>query len=260
MLQYPEDVAASLGEFWQALIAQQTEYLPGLEPVLSLSAYRSIARRTVLPILQHWRVCRKKVLREVLRSAFLVADHGLLLTVADNALHAWDPNDPGRYALWLGSAYLLAPTRYAAALQDYMGRSRERILPPLDFIVLVLSADVEQRLALSAPASAMLLQIIAPKFPPHQDQHGHLCDNSQKLLYLFYRLALSADPQAAAAIDRLSRVRVMKLFSDILQEVQTLLTRQAAVPSFDNFVADLQRRGAIRAKKNWSDGSQHCRN
>lgn len=245
-------VATVLLQFWLTLIEQGIDYLPGLMPVLQEPAQQPIARHVVLPVLQHWHNCRRKVLRDVLLAALQVADQSAFRAVAATALSQWNPHEPARYAMWLGAAYLLEPTRYAQILADYLGRSRERILPLLDFVVLALQNDTNRRYELSAAALALLLRSIAPKFTPQEDPHGNLCDNTLRVMYLFYRLSSSRDPHKASVVAQLQQVRVMKLYSAILQ---ASLLHQDTVDAtgFDGYVATLHRAGQIHCKRNWSD-------
>ncbi len=245
-------VATVLLRFWLQLIEQGFDYLPGLMPVLQVTAQQPVARSVVLPILQHWHGCRRKVLREVLLAALQVADQKAFGEVAATALTQWNPHEPARYAMWLGAAYLLDPTQYAQTLADYLGRSRERILPLLDFVVLALQNDTNRRYDLAANAIALLLRSVAPKFTPQEDPHGNLCDNTLRVMYLFYRLASSTDPQKAAAVTQLLQVRVMKLYSAILQ-ASLLPQGNKQVAGFDAYVAHLHQSGQIHCKRNWSD-------
>lgn len=248
----PSVVAGALTEFWQQLIVHGLDYLPGLHTLISQQTNDRITRQLVLPILRDWQHCRKKILRDILHVALRVADGESLLAVIQQALQNWNPNEPARYTLWLGAAFLLAPTEYATMLADYLGRSRERILPLLDFVVMVLMTDELNRYDLPAQNFAELLRIIAPKFTPQLDRRGNLCDNTQKVMYLFYRLAKAEDVDASAALQQLKRVRVMKLYAEVLDDVAAI-QMCAVKPSVEVFVADLVKNGRIKAKRNWSD-------
>lgn len=253
LTQHPALAAATLQQFWQTLIAHDFEYLPGLEQILARPGLQPVAREVVIPILQHWRNCRKKVLREILLTALQLADQASLRQVIESALVQWNPNEPGRYAQWLAAAFLLSPANYTAVLTDYMGRSRERILPLLDFVALALQRDTAQRYELPASAFASLLQVIAARFSPQVDRFGNLCDNSIKLMYLFYRLATARDAYTAAEIKSLRQIRVMKLYDAILAQALLVHTSGTSPPAVDDFIASLQAKGCIKSKCNWSD-------
>jgi hypothetical protein len=140
-------------------------------------------------------------------------------------------------------------------LADYCGRSKEKILPLLDFSVMVLMTDNEQRLPLTADTFCQLLRIIAPKFTPQQDRYGNLCDNTQKVMYLFYRLATNPDEDTESSIKRLRLVRVMKLYQSILDAVVSVHRhcRQGKTPEFEAFIAQLMDQNRVKAKLKWSD-------
>lgn len=248
--------ARTLHTFWSRLIERGSAYLPGLYQIISHQQYDAISNEIILPVLANWHQCNKATLRDVLHTALRVADHGQLLPVCENALQTWNRAEPGRYMLWLTTAFLLSPDRYDMVLTDYAGRSKEKILPLLDFVVMVLLTDDGKRLPLTADAFAQLLRIIAPKFTPQEDRYGNLCDNTQKVLYLFYRLATTGDVTGEAAIRRLDLIRVMKLYRDILQftlSTHKQMTLSGKVPEFEVFVGKLLAENRIKSRKKWSD-------
>jgi len=244
-------VADALSIFWQQLTIRNTDHLPGLYEIISHQQYDAIAEQVVLPVLQTWRTCRKSTLRDVLHAALRVADHRSLLQICETALEEWNAAEPALYILWLATAFLLAPDKYDMLLSDYTGRSKEKVIPLLDFTVMVLLTDNQQRLLLSADAYAHLLRIIAAKIAPQYDRYNNLCDNTQKVMYLFYRLATCNDEDTAAAIRRLGRVRVMKLYQSILEFVA--VTARQTPPDFEDFLDRLISEERIKAKLKWSD-------
>ncbi len=250
LLQRQDVVAQALATFWLQLIARDCDHLPGLYQIISHNQYDAISRRVVLPVLASLRHCRKKVLRDLLHAALRVCDHSELLRICETALEHWNRADPSRFILWLTTAYLLQAPVYAMSLAEYCGHSKEKILPLLDFSVLVLHGDKHQRLVLAADAYAQLLRIIATKFAPQLDRYGKLSDITQKVMYLFYRLSTAAD--ATSAIQGLGKVRVMKLYKEILAFVSQLHVRQDDL-SFELFLAGLEAAGAIKSRKKWSD-------
>lgn len=247
-----DEVALALTAFWQVLIARDCDHLPGLYQIIRNSEFDNISRRVVLPILARLQHCRKAVLRDLLQAAFRVCDHIELQRVCESALDNWNRADPGRYVLWLTSAFLLQPETHAFALAEYCGLSKEKILPLLDFSVLVLQGDGGQRLALPAAAYARLLRIIAAKFTPQLDRYDKLSDITQKLMYLFYRLTIVDDTETATAIRQLEQIRVMKLYKNILSLVMALREQPQSLP-FADFLDRLQATGAVKIRKKWSD-------
>jgi hypothetical protein len=250
-------VGSTLVKFWLRLIERGTNYLPGLYQVISDDRYDEISRYVVLPVLQHWHNQNKATLRDLLHAGLKLAEYKQLLAVCEQALQARIHTDPGRYVLWLATAFLLAPEKYDMVLTDYAGRSKEKILPLLDFVTKVLQQDKASCFAISADAIAQLLRIIAPKFSPQQDRYGNPCDNTRKVMYLFYCLAMSGDEEAQATIKRLGLIRVMKLYDDILSYVASVQAQQSAWSDmdFDTFLVQLTEQNRIRSRKKWSDRS-----
>lgn len=251
----PELVSRALAEFWQQMTSRDTDHLPGLYQIISHQQYDSISSYVVLPVLTSWTTVRKSTLRDLLHSAIRCTDHRHLLQICEDALQTWNAAEPARYILWLTTAFLLAPSKYDMVLADYCGRSKEKILPLLDFSVMVLMTDNEQRLPLTADTYTQLLRIIAPKFTPQQDRYGNLCDNTQKVMYLFYRLATNADQDTESAIKRLRLVRVMKLYQSILDAVVSVHrhSRDTQIPDFEDFIAQLMDQNRVKSKLKWSD-------
>lgn len=243
--------------FWTRLIERDTDYLPGLYQIISHQQYDVISEQVILPVLENWKQHNKSTLRDLLHTALRLADRKKLLSVCEASLEKSNRGDPGRYILWLATTCLLAPEKYDMVLTDYAGRSKEKILPLLDFVVMVLLTDNNNRLAINSDIIAQLLRIIAPKFTPQQDRYGNLCDNTQKVMYLFYRLAISSDDGAKAATKRLGMIRVMKLYDDILEYISSLQQQPAREPAleFEAFIHNLAEEDRIRSRKKWSDRS-----
>lgn len=256
LLERQSDAAQALSAFWLQLIAKASDHLPGLYHIISHSRYDAISAQVVLPVLRNIRHCRKAVLRDLLHAALRVADHEELYALCETALDIWPAAQPAYYIPWLATAFLLHPDKYAMLLTDYCGRSKEKILPLLDFAVMVLMTDAEERLHASADTFAQLLRIIAPKFTPQQDRYGNPCDNTQKVMYLFYRLATATDADAASAIRRLGKVRVMKLYKEILDlvaQTQAAQTRANQALELEDFIEQLHAGDLIKSRKKWSD-------
>lgn len=243
-------VAEALIAFWSQLIARDCDHLPGLYQIIRHQAFDSITRQVVLPVLAQLQHCRKAVLRDLLKAALRVCDHAQLLQICETALASWNRADPSRYMLWLSSAFLLQPDHYSQSLAEYCSFSKEKILPLLDFSVLILQEDDTQRLRLPASAYATLLRIIAAKFAPQLDRYGNLSDITQKVMYLFYRLAISHE--AGPAIRQLGQIRVMKLYKDILRRVAEWQD-QAGPAGFEAFLEQLTRTESVKSRKKWSD-------
>lgn len=247
-------VAQALTSFWQRLAIRGTDHLPGLYQIIQDQANDPITSHVVLPILSAWKNCRKSTLRDLLQAAIRVADHKPLLAVSENALEEWNPAEPARYILWLATAFVLSPHQYDMVLSDYTGRSKEKIIPLLDFISIILHTKGGEPIRMSADTLAQVLRIVAPKITPQEDRYGEICDNTRKVMYLFYRLATTEDPDSESAIKRLKMVRVMKLYKAILDYVDTVnKTVPDAQPTFNDFIQHLIKGNKIRARIKWSD-------
>jgi hypothetical protein len=121
---------------------------------------------------------------------------------------------------WLGTAYLLAPVEFETMLFEYVGRTREKALPLLNFIDPVIRAADNTGLDIGPDMLAKLLYMIAPKFRPGRDRFGRLDDNVLKIVWLFDLLGQDNSQQARQAVQQLRQIRVMRLYSDYLDRVE----------------------------------------
>ncbi len=257
MQQRKQETITAFTTFWQAMIEHGTDHLPGLYQFIDHSDYDSLSSDVLLPVLNSWTSVRKKILSKLLLTALRTTNHDELLKVCESALSTWNQAEPRRYILWLATAFLLAPKIYETQLLNYTGRTKEKIIPLVDFVFLALSDVNNQRLKSEAQTLAVLLRIIAPKITPQEDRYGQLCDNSRKLVYLFYRLAITgshkeSDQTTAQIIERLKQVRVMKLYTPILDYILTLQPLVNSKPDqpldFESFANQLIERKLIKAR------------
>ena len=255
MQERPQETTEAFTSFWQALIKHGTDHLPGLYQFIDHRDYDNVSREVLLPVLKHWRTVRKKLLRKLLQTSIRTADHTTLLNICEDALSNWNQAEPARYILWLATSFLLAPDRYETILIDYTGRSKEKIIPLIDFVFLVLNDTENDRVEPTTQTLATLLRIIAPKVTPQEDRYGQLCDNTRKVMYLFYQLAISEDTDPATkkmVIERLKQIRVMKLYIPILEYVTSapLLTGAAtdSIPGFEEFLVQLVNQELIKPR------------
>ena len=241
LMDRPLEASQALVGLWQQLLKHDTDHLPGINQFINLRDYDVLSSDILLPVLKDWRSANKKVLAKLLHTAIRTADRNQLLDICETALLEWNSAEPARYILWFASAFLLEPSKHAHSLVEYCGRSKEKIVRLLDFIYLVLSDGDITDLDPDAEALTVLLRIIAPKITPQEDRYGHLCSNTRKVMYLFYRLAIAArddDIRYRNTIQRLNQVRVMKLYSPILEFVAEHGKRDTAV-EFDAFIQQL---------------------
>jgi hypothetical protein len=245
-----KDVIRAFSRFWQQLIRHNTDHLPGLYQFIDHHKYDHLSKQLLLPVLATWTTVRKKILSKLLHTAIRTSDHDKMLAVCKTALDSWNAAEPGRYILWLASAFILAPEQYEAILLDYSGRSKEKIIPLMDFVYLIFNDSEIHNLKMNSQALATLLRIIAPKVTPQEDRYGQICDNTRKVMYLFYLLATSRQPEKSEpdrVIKQLKQVRVMKLYTPVLDFVQDLQQASTAL-TFDQFVKQLIERQLIKSK------------
>jgi hypothetical protein len=248
--QKPALLGGPLKQFWLYLVEQDLDYLPGLQDIISGDRYRAIGDEVVLPLLSRWKRCRKPIHKQLLVYALWYLEHAPLLELAEQSMEEEQSANITRNVYWLATAYLIDPDGHEQALIDYCGRSKEKILPLLDFVEGALNAKQGQALALSAQAYATLLRVIAAKFTPQQDRYGNLCDNTQKVMWLFYKLA--TEDQDGEAMKWLRNVRVMKLYRDIFDHIERM-RREQRIGDFPAFLQDLVANARIRRRKLWSD-------
>ncbi len=243
----PQDVIRALTGFWQQLIIHNTDHLPGIYFIIRNPDYDEISAAVLIPILRDWLTVRKKLLRDLLRCALRTVDADDLYKLSESAINKWNSADPGRYILWLAVAFLLQPAQYHSILTNYVARSKEKLIPLLDFCYWVLHTDQLKLSNIDADAYATLIRMIAARITPQKDRYGELCDNTRKVMFLFYGLAGSANKHAA--IEQLLEVRVMKLYKPILQFIDNI-----TLPAqLDEFLAILTQQDLIQPRIKWSD-------
>ena len=254
MLQRPDEVIMAFTRFWQQLITHNTDHLPGIYYIIRNTDYDHISKEVLLPILQNWLSVRKKLLRDLLRYALRTVDPEQLYKLAESSLATWNPAEPGRYMLWFACAFLLQPEKYQLKLAEYAGRTKEKLIPLLDFTYWVLHTDQLSLPSLNADAFATLIRMIAAKITPQKDRYGELCDNTRKVMFLFYSLACATDKHAA--IEQLLKVRVMKLYKPVLNFIsnKTVIPKDKTVPEQHNeFLKILIQQDLIQPRIKWSD-------
>ncbi len=215
----------ALLRFWRTIQDYGVERYPGFREVLSKQEFEQVLQGLVLPVLQTIRRINKKLLLPLMLSAFRYVSHQDLLHTCRTHLASSEYMPVVHHVYWLATAYLLAPDEYEAMLFDYVGRTREKALPLLNFIEPVIRDADNTGLDISAGMLAKLLYMIAPKFRPGRDQFGRLDDNVQKIVWLFDLLGQDHSQQARLAVQRLRRIRVMRLYSDYLDRVEQAQSR-----------------------------------
>ena len=239
-------VTKTLQQFWLAQMDKGVRYLPGLNEQLKTSQGQQLLGEIVLPILSGWKGYKKKALNVLLAIALRYADKDKLLPLISTILQSDKTMNPRMRIVWLTSAFILQPQSYWQQMQDYTYRSKEKLLPLLDFSVSLLD-EIE----LDVIVLSKIIRLIAPKFPPHIDDFGELAANPQKTLRLFYELA-NRPCLIDSELNWLRSARVMKIVSPILDEVEKLnLIRQQnkAFPEFAEYMSSLMQSGKLKEKR-----------
>ena len=223
----PALAASALLGLWQALLPDAL-HLPGLTMLLQDSDSVPVLQRVLLPLLSAWTQCRRADLESLLRAALRYVDASALLQVAQAVLARGEDLDVAKRVYWLATAFVLEPDAHAAALANYAGRSRDKVLPLVDFIGAALDRGVAHAARLPASALGQLLRIIAPQFRRNHHEMGELDAVSQTVLRLFAMLIECGGPEAVQTVQALRKVRVMRCYADVLNAVEARLHGTAA--------------------------------
>ncbi|VAW99074.1 hypothetical protein MNBD_GAMMA23-2370 [hydrothermal vent metagenome] len=239
-------VTQTLQQFWLAQMDKGVRFLPGLSEQLKTKKGQQLVGDIVLPILSSWSGYKKKTLNMLLIIALNYADTENLLAVIKNILASEKTINPRMRMVWLTSAFILEPSHYWQQMVDYTYRSKEKLLPLLDFSVTLLD-----EITLTSDTLTKIIRLIAPKFPPHIDDFGELAANPQKTLRLFYALA-NCEHSIASELQWLRRARVMKIVSPVLDEIELInrqKQQQGVSVDFTVFLANLLNNGALKERR-----------
>lgn len=206
----PQLAAAALWAYWQPFIGAGERQLPGLQVLLAGDRHPALARRLILPVLEHHQAGDWRSLRDLLAEALCLAAGDRLLGLARREA-ARTARAPRERVHWLAAGFLLAPEEFGAALSEFCGQSKEKILPLLDFVAPASGPAGRLTGALPVAALARLLRIIGPVFPPAVPVAGPDTDRiSVKVLELFEAFGRCRGPEAESAYAALRAVRVMR--------------------------------------------------
>lgn len=242
----PALVTNTLQVFWMPQMNTNGRYLPGLQELLKTPKGQQLVGDIILPILKGWSGYKKKSLNILLAIALRYANKEKLLAIIENILESNTALNPRMKIVWLTSAFIIKPAGYWQQMQDYTYRSKEKLLPLLDFSVALLD-----EISLELEALTKIIRLIAPKFPPHIDDFGALAANPQKTLRLFYELG-NRDVSIALEINWLRDARVMKIVSPVLNEIEALNREKMQsknYPEFKMFVINLLASGTLKEKR-----------
>ena len=252
-------VIPCITKYWVAMLKNNATYLPGRNLVFSEKPNVEIIQDCVLLLLENWTVCKPKVLLQLLYLSFKHVKESGFLLVCEHALeNDMDLSERARL-YWIASAYLLSPDKYYAKLSSYVGRVKLKIMPLLDFIVLIMNDKTEVNI--DNKVIVQLLRMIAPIFPPQHHVYGAIGEldiNSRNVMLMFYHLACSNETDAVDEIKSLRKARVMKIYSPVIDNLLALHLRKKneedfVLPSFDFYIKDLAENNCLQGRSNKFD-------
>lgn len=218
--QRPQLFSTALLRLWQAIQDCGVERYPGFREILMKKEFSAVLENLALPVLKTVKHINKKLLPLLLMSAFENVSHDELLKTCQSRLRNAEYMTVIHHVYWLGSAFLLAPTQYETEMTEYIGRTREKALPLLNFLEAVIKNKEVTKVTIDSGMLASLLAMIAPRFRPGRDQFGRLDDNVQKIVWLFDLLGQDSSEAGRYAIKKLRGIRVMRLYSDFLDKAE----------------------------------------
>jgi len=247
LIHYQHDlVTSTLQIFWLPQMDKGVRYLPGLKELLKTGKGQQLVGDIILPILSGWSGYKKKSLNVLLAIALRYANSENLVPIIKETLETNKTLNPRMRIVWLTSAFILKPNDYWQEMVDYTYRSKEKLLPLLDFTIALLD-EIE----LDVDVLTKIIRLIAPKFPPHIDDFGELAANPQKTLRLFYELA-NRPELITKELAWLRTARVMKIVSPILDHVEILNKEKhnnKAFPELSVFISNLLHSGKLKEKR-----------
>jgi len=260
LTEHADKVIPVISCYWIAMLKNQGTCLPGINLVLSDKPDVRVVRHCILPLLKNWSQCKEKTLIQLLNLAFKYSEAKQFLTVCEYALENDEQLNEKTRLYWMAAAYLLSPDKYFARLSDYAGRAKIKIMPLLDFMALILSDKNDININFNNQIIVQLLRMVAPIFPPQHHVYGTLGEldvNSKNVMSLFYHLAHSND-DVTKEIKLLRKVRVMKIYSAVIDNLLALQTRKNnesdfIFPDFDVYIEMLAKDNCLQGRSNKFD-------
>ncbi|MBD3670086.1 MAG: hypothetical protein HUJ29_04870 [Gammaproteobacteria bacterium] len=217
--QRDELVVETLLAFWQPFYEEGRELLPGLASLLRGRRYPKITSAVSVSLLQRWSDCDPYTLRRLLQAALATGARGELYEIARQRIAELDSSDIKRRVYWLCTAYFIDPEQMGQELTNYMGRTKEKVLRLMDFSYELLQDDDIKQL-IGAMDLAQLMRLIAPIIIRNEGRGGLLDEDSTKVLWMFEQFWDFPRQERIEAISWLQTVRVMKVYDDVLRDLQ----------------------------------------
>lgn len=215
--QQPTIAGSALLNFWRPQIQQGARKLQGLRDGLYDPDYTAALSSIIIRLLKEWPHCKSWTLRSLLLFALQHADLDILLQLTRERFSEMDKVSVRHYVYWLVVYLILAPHEAGQHFVADIGRTKDKILPLFDFVLRILRSPARERLPFTADVYAYLLRVIAPRFHPSYDDFGQMEEKSKNVIWLFEQFRTCNKDEALTAIDRLQKVRVMRIYSDVMQ-------------------------------------------
>ncbi len=223
--QEPHKAGDALLSFWSQQLQQGARQLQGLRDALYDEDYQAALAHIVIRLLGQWQDCKSWTLRSLLLFALEHASLHQLLVLCRERLQAQDKGRVRHYVYWLCVHLILEPQVAGPRFVGDMGRTKDKILPLFDFALRILRSPARQRLPITAETYAHLLRVIAPRFHPYHDDFGQMEEKSKNVIWLFEQLKSCDAEEALAAIKRLQKVRVMRVYNNEMQRIATEISQ-----------------------------------
>lgn len=261
LAEHKDKVIPAICKYWVAMLKNNTAYLPGRNLVLGEQPDVEITRYCILPLLDNWAHCKTKTLVQLLHLAFKYSNVDEFLLVCERALeNDKDLNEKTRL-YWIAAAYLISPDKYFSRLSAYAGRVKLKIMPLLDFVVLILNDQDKINIKFSIKMLMQLLRMIAPVFPPQHHVYGVLGEldiNSKNIMLMFYYLVRLEGKDVEIELKLLRKARVMKIYSAVIDNLLELKMRKNneknfSMPAFELYIETLVNNNCLQGRSNKFD-------
>ena len=261
LAKYESKIIPAISKYWVAMLKNNASYLPGRNLVLGEQPNIELIRYCVLPLLDNWNHCKIKTLAQLLHLAFKYSNVEEFLVVCECALKNDKVLNEKTRLYWIAAAYLIAPDKYISMLSAYIGRTKLKAMPLLDFIVLILNDQNKINIKISTKMLMQLLRMIAPVFPPQHHVYGALGAldiNSKNIMLIFYILVCSKNSDVVYELKLLRKARVMKIYSAVIDNLLELKIRENneknyAMPSFEIYIEMLVNNNCLQGRSNKFD-------
>lgn len=251
-------IIPAISRYWATMLKNKAKYLPGKNLVLGDKPNIQVTEKTILMLLSNWHSCKAKTLSSLLHLAFLHSPKDEFLKTCKAVLEKDDSLNEKTRLYWIATAYLISPEYYFSQLSNYVGRAKLKVMPLLDFIVLIMRDRDTININISDKTIVQLLRMVAPIFPPQHHIYGALGQldiNSKNVMVLFYYLVCSTNSNVENEIKSLRKARVMKIYSSVIDNILELRIRKNneddfSTPSFDEFIAMLVNKNCLQGRSN----------